>query len=129
MLLPFSCFIGWDFVMANEYHITRAASWDADSDPVTIEEVEQMAELLPPGFQIDWEGVLEQRTPWGIETESIGPCLFYQDYYAPEERIYVRFQGEAPRFALEDPTKLEPFVALADLLNAAVQDDDGRIYS
>ena len=115
--------------MAYEYHITRAASWDADSDPITIEEVEQMAELLPPGFQIDWEGVLEMRTPYGIETESIGPCLFYQDYYAPEERVYIRFQGEVPRFELEDPSKLEPFLELAALLRAAVQDDDGLIYS
>ena len=91
---PLFVFYRVDFVMAYEYHITRSASWDADLDPITIEEVEQMAELLPPGFQIDWEGVLEVRTPYGIETESIGPCLFYQDPYMPGERIYVRFQGE-----------------------------------
>lgn len=129
MLLPFSCFIGWDFVMAYEYHITRAASFDADSDPITIEEVEQMAELLPPGFQIDREGLLEMRTPYGIDTESIGPCVFYQDYYAPEERVYIRFQGEAPRFELDDPSKLEPFIEFAALLDAAVQDDDGKTYN
>lgn len=115
--------------MAYKFHITRAASWDADPDPIQIEEVEQMAELLPPGFQIDWEGVLEVRTPYGIETEQIGPCLFYQDYYAPDERVYIAFQDEAPQFELEDPSKLEPFLELAGLLKAAVQDDDGLIYS
>ena len=115
--------------MAYEYHITRAASWDADTDPIMIEEVDQLAELLPLGFQIDWEGVLEVRTPWGVETESIGPCLFYQDYFAPEERVYIRFQGEVPHFSLEDPSKLDPFLALAELLNASVQDDDGLIYT
>ncbi len=115
--------------MAYQYYITRAAFWNADPDPIRIEEVEQMAELLPPGFQIDWEGVLEVRTPYGIETKIIGPCLFYQDYYAPDVRIYVRFQDETPQFMLDDPSKLEPFVALASLLNAVVQDDDGLIYS
>lgn len=115
--------------MAYHYHITRAVFWNADPDPIRMEEVEQIAELLPPGFQIDWDGVLEVRTPYGIETEPIGPCLFYQDYYAPEDRVYVRFQEEVPWFALEDPSKLEPFLALAALLNAAVQDDDGLIYS
>ena len=115
--------------MAYEYHITRSASWDADLDPITIEEVEQMAELLPPGFQIDWEGVLEVRTPYGIETESIGPCVFYQDPYMPGERIYVRFQGEVPQLSLEDPSRLEPFLELASLLDAAVQDNDGLIYT
>ena len=115
--------------MAYEYHITRSASWDADLDPITIEEVEQRAELRPPGVQIDWEGVLEVRTPYGIETESIGPCVFYQDPYMPGERIYVRFQGEVPQFSLEDPSRLEPFLELAALLDAAVQDNDGLIYT
>ncbi len=115
--------------MAYHYHITRAAFWDADTCPIRIEEVEQIAELLPPGFQIDWEGVLEVRTPYGIETEQIGPCLFYQDYYMPDVRVYIRFQDDVPQFELDDPSKIEPFLELAGLLKAAVQDDDGLIYS
>ena len=113
--------------MAYEFHITRAASLNAG--PIIIEEVEEMAELLPPGFQLDWEGILEVRTPYGIETEQIGPCLFYQEPYMPGERIYIRFQGEEPHFELEDPSRLEPFLELAELLGAEIRDDDGLIYT
>lgn len=115
--------------MAYAFHLTRAASWESDTDPITIDEIDMLAFELPVGFQIDWEGVVEVRTPYGVSTEQLGPCVFYQDPYDQNSRTYIRFQGDVPFFELEDTTELQPFLELAALLEAQIQDDDGVCYT
>ena len=115
--------------MALDFHITRAKAWESDPDPITIEEIDELSYELPIGFQIDWEGVVEVRTPYGVSTEQLGPCVFYQDPYQPNNRTYIRFQGEVPTFTLEETAALLPYLELADLLHAQIQDDDGMCYT
>ncbi|MCQ2417150.1 MAG: hypothetical protein MJ071_04985 [Oscillospiraceae bacterium] len=111
------------------FYITRSASWEQDNDPITIHEVDELSYELPLGFEIDWEGVVEVRTPYGVSTEQLGPCVFYQDYYNANHRVYIRFQDDVPSFSLEDTAELYPFLELAELLHARIMDENGEVYT
>lgn len=110
--------------MAYEFHITRADFWADDPQPVTFAETAQAAMQLE-GFSADPEGRVETVNPRSgmTLTAVLGPCVVYRD------TVRIRFCGNPPTFALRDSAELAPFLALAELLGAKIQGDEGEEYT
>ena len=116
--------------MGYNIHITRAESWLDDETPITLEEIEQIWDKLPEGFQIDRSGVVTANMSNGSSLSvKVKPYLIFQNGDDEESRVHIYFDNGAPEFCVHDEMKMLPIIELADLLGAKVQGDEDEIYT
>lgn len=110
--------------MEYEAHITRAEFWVHDDSPITFEEIKALD--LPDGFSAEKNCVATTKTPFGEMSADLGKCIVFTKTNSAKQ--YLVFTGGVPSFVMRSEEDARSFIALAEMLGAKVQGDDGEVY-